>query len=179
MTRYRLMKIAASLALVPASGCTATAAPPEPDLIAATEASLLDQIRCQQDPQVAKAVNAMLTNGLIRYAENESGIYAFTPTRPLTLLGLKVSSISGFDFDAFEGAPRSLMVGTAPPVFLQIDVEASADELRQRALDAGLTESERGEQRGFRIEPGGSDLAPRGSAVISGIQCFRLSPVEN
>ena len=135
--------IVASIAF--AGAANAYQAPPPEALIQRTEAALVDQMKCERTPQAALAINAMLKNKLLRYVDNESGVYLFEPTKPLTFLGLPVLHISGFDDVAgFRDAPDSLMVGTAPPVFLEIDVAAPEGELRKRALAAGLTESKRG-----------------------------------
>lgn len=142
--------------------------------IGRTEEALLDQIKCQRTPQVARAINAMLENKLIRYVDNENGVYLFAPAAPLTFLGLQVKHISGFDYDPFSGVPGSTMVGTAPPVFLEIDVAAPASELRKRALDAGLVEAVPDEhKRGFEVstEGLGSYLATEDSGMTSSIQC--------
>ena len=143
-----------------------------------TEAALLDQIRCQRDPQVAHAIDAMRANHLIRYVANESGIYLFAVTRPLKILGLPITHISGFDRDrAFENVPGSRMVGTAPPPFLEIDVAAPASELRARALKAGLVEATPWQhERGFEVSVGRSYLAPRSRGAASNIQCNVYPP---
>jgi len=67
------------------------------------------------------------------------------------------------------------MAGTAPPVFLQIDVAASRDELRKRALSAGLVEANYHEgQRGFSVSTGGSYLADDKTSLISSIECTQF-----
>ena len=150
-------------------------------LLDLTEVALLDQIRCQNDPQVGRAVNAMLANRLIRYVDNESGIYLFAPTAPLRILGLRVRHVSGFDYLPFKGVPGTVMVGTAPPVFFEIDVDARPGELRKRALEAGLIEGvPHQDKRGFRISASreglGSYLArdhDRGAASISCVSVRR------
>lgn len=140
-----------------------------------TGAALLDQIKCQRTPQVSRTINAMLQNRLIRYVANESGVYLFKPTVPLAFLGLRVTHISGFDYDGFIDVPGSTMVGGTPPVFLEIDVAASTDELRKRALDAGLVEVDYQKgQRGFEVSAGGSYLADDKNAAISSIQCTQF-----
>lgn len=122
---------------------------------------------------MAKAVNAMLKNRLVRYTDNESGIYLFSATAPVTFLGLPVRNVSGFEYDGdFRGVPPSRMVGTTPSVFLQIDVVAPVAELRNRALKAGLVEAVPYQhQHGFEVSAGGSYLAPKTRAVISSIAC--------
>jgi hypothetical protein len=81
----------------------------------------------------------MLRNKMIRYKAQESLVYMFVPTLPLKFLGLPVKHISGFDVDTpFKGVPGSRQVGTAPPVFLEIDVAAPESELRKRAIGAGF-----------------------------------------
>jgi len=145
-------------------------------LIARTEAALVDQIKCQKPPQVARAIDTMLENRLIRYVDNESGVYLYSPTVPLHFLGLRVTSISGFDVhDAFKHVPASRMVGTAPPFFIEVNVAASAGELRKRALDAGLIEAVpyRNQKRGFWVDAKGlgAYLAPRSREVTSSIEC--------
>jgi len=138
-----------------------------------TGPALLDQIKCQHAPQVARAINAMLENRLIRYVDNESGIYLFAPIEPLKFLGLRVTYISGFDVGAsFKGVPVSKMVGTAPHTFLEIDVAAPAAELHRRALNAGLVGAILHEhKRGFEVSAESSYLAPKGLTETSRIQC--------
>jgi hypothetical protein len=137
--------------------------------------ALIDQVRCQHTPEVAHVINAMLENRLIRYVDNENGVYLFTPTGPLKIFGLRIAHISGFDMDdAFKGVPNSTMVGTAPPVFLEIDVAASAGELRAKALSAGLVEAVLGQhKRGFQVlkDGYGSYLAPKNRMEMSTIHC--------
>lgn len=157
-------------ALVTAIASTGAAAPIKVTVAEATSGALIDQMKCQKRAEPSRAINAMLANHLIRYSENESGVYLFTPTAPLTFLGLKVTHISGFDYDGFNKVPPSTMVGTAPPVFLQIDVAASVSELRKRALGAGLIESAP-PRNGFRVSNGGSYLAGEAHSVTSNIEC--------
>jgi hypothetical protein len=117
----------------------------------------------------------MLRNRLIRYVANENGAYLFAPTVPLSVLGLPIRHISGFDYDAFADVPVSTMVGTAGPIFLEIDVAAPVAELRKRALAAGLVPADAADHRhGFEVSASdhgyGSYLASertRGSASIS------------
>jgi hypothetical protein len=149
----------------------------KPHLAELTSAALVDQLKCREQPQAARAINAMLKNHQIRYVANESGVYLFEPTASLNLLGLKVVHVSGFDDDgAFKGVPNSLMVGTAPPVFLEIDVAAPVGELRKRALAAGLTESvpSRG-IRGFEISAEGyaTYLARKSAVTTSSIRSVK------
>jgi hypothetical protein len=142
-------------------------------LIELTEAALLDQIRCQRDPQIAEAIDAMRANHLIRYVANESGVYLFAVTKPLKFLGLPITHISGFDRDrGFYKVPDSRMLGPAPPWFIEIDVAAPASELRARALRAGLVEAIPWQnKRGFEVSAGRSYLAPRSQGAASNIQC--------
>ena len=150
-----------------------TRAPATTRLAELTSAALLDQIRCQHRPQVARSINVMLRNGLIRYIDNESGVYYFTPAVPLRFLGLRIRYISASDLDnIFRGLPGSRMVGTAPPTFLAIDVAASVAELRRRALNAGLMEGVPYEHRpGFDVSAGGSYPVRANQRGISNIQC--------
>ena len=172
------------LALVIAPGATArssdpqrTADAPRTHTVELTGAALVDQMRCQSKPQVARAIDAMIKNRLINYVENESGVYLFEPTAPLTIFGLKIVHISGFDDNyAFKGVPNSTMVGTAPPVFLEIDVAAPASELRKRALAAGLIEGAPSEHTsGFDVSAKGwaSYLAGKSRVVTSSIRCVK------
>lgn len=146
------------------------------ELIDRTGAALLDQIKCQRAPQVAHAINAMLEDRLIRYVYTENGAYLFAPNAPLTILGLRVKYISGFDSAGFNDVPGSTMVGTAPPVFLEIDVAASENELRRRALSAGLIEAvPDDDKRGFEVSDAteglGSYLANERRGAASSIRC--------
>ena len=138
-----------------------------------TEKALFEQMRCQDAPQVARAINTMLRNKLIRYKAQESGVYMFVPNVPLKFLGLPIKHISGFDMDhPFNGVPDTLMVGTAPPVFLELDVAAPASELKKRALAAGLIEAIRG-RGGFQVSADGyaTYLAGKSRTVVSSITC--------
>jgi hypothetical protein len=150
-----------------------TRSPGPTRLVDPTSAALLDQIGCQHRPQVARSINAMLRNRLIRYIDNESGVYYFTPTAPMRFLGLRITHISASDLeDSFRGTPGSRMVGTAPPTFLAIDVAASVGELRRRALGAGLVEAVPYEHRlGFDVSAGGSYSPDGNQRRISNIQC--------
>ncbi len=143
-------------------------------LMEVTDAALVDQIRCRQAPEVARAIDAMLANRLIRYVDNESGVYLFEPTTPLTFLGVRIVHVSGFDGDkAFRGVPSSRMAGTAPRPHLEIDVAAPVNELRKRARDAGLVERLPGQQRGFDASTEGwnSYLAHKQGPPTSSIRC--------
>lgn len=160
----------AALALTGASPVPAT---PPRSVIDRTENALFEQMRCQGTPQVARAINTMLRNKLIRYKAQESGVYMFVPNAPLKFLGLPIKHISGFDMNhPFNGVPDTLMVGTAPPVFLEIDVAAPTTELKRRALNAGLAEAIRG-RNGFQISSNGNAtyLAGETRSVVSSITC--------
>lgn len=183
--RQLLRGVALIVALVAVSDATAQppsqqqlkSDPARAGLIDRTEAALLDQIKCQKTPQVGRAINAMLRNHLIRYADNENGVYVFKPVAPLTFLGLRVANISGFDpEEPFANVPGSTMVGMAPEGFLEIEVAAPMAELRKRALDAGLIEAVPYEdKRGFEVSASteglGSYLATEHSGGASSIRC--------
>jgi hypothetical protein len=116
----------------------------------------------------------MLRNKLIRYKANESGVYLFVPTVPLSFLGLRIRHISGFDYDGFDAVPSSRMVGTAPPVFLEIDVAASTADLSTRARTAGLVLKRTSPHKaGLIISTRGlaSYLADETHSVTSSIAC--------
>jgi hypothetical protein len=115
----------------------------------------------------------MLKNKLIRYKADESRVYMFTPTVPLKFLGLPITHISGFDYKPFNGVPDSLMVGSAPPVFLEVEVAAPTSELKKRALDAGFVEGISADRAGGEVwHPGlASYLAGKSRTVVSTITC--------
>jgi hypothetical protein len=166
-----LLSVAALMLAIP----TPASAAPSRKVIARTENALFEQMRCKGTPQVARAINTMLKNKLIRYQANESGVYLFVPNVPLKFLGFPIKHISGFDQEtAFNHVPDSLMVGTAPPVFLEIDVAAPTSELKERALNAGLVEAVRG-RGGFQISSSqhgyGSYLARGSLKGLSSIAC--------
>jgi hypothetical protein len=146
---------------------------PSQQSIHRTEIALTEQIGCTSRPQVGRAINAMLKNGLILYVANESGSYLFAPNVPLNFLGLPIRHIAGFDREvAFRGVPYSRMIGTAPPQFLQLDIEAPADELKKRALGAGMVEAIPSEDKmGFAVEDSGHYLAGKSRSTISSIEC--------
>ena len=165
MKRTLRKSLALLLGMVALGGATAQrpslqreARAPATRLTDLTSAALLDQIRCQHPPQVASAINAMLRNRLIRYVDDESGVYFFAPTVPLKFLGLRITHISAADVEhIFRGTPGSRMLGTAPPTLLQIDVAAPVGELRRRALNAGLVEAvPRNDRPGFTVLEGPS-----------------------
>lgn len=99
--------LAILLSLVALGGATAPQPSPRHEsrilaptrLIDLTSAALLDQIGCQHRPQVARSINAMLRNRLIRYVANESGVYYFRPTGPLRFLGFRIRYISASDLE--------------------------------------------------------------------------------
>ena len=139
-----------------------------------SSAALIDQIGCQQKPQPAKAINALLKHHLVRYADGESGVYGYLPVAPLRFLGFRVTYISGSDTEGvIKAGPPLTMAGTAPPTFLQIDVAAPADALRLRALQAGLFEAHpQARKRGFVLDAHGSYLARKSDTPTSGIICY-------
>jgi hypothetical protein len=152
---------------------SAASAMPPRSVVERTEKALVEQMRCDGTPEVARAINTLLRNKLIRYKANESGVYMFVPNVPLKFLGLRIKHISGFDLDTpFKGVPDSLMVGTAPPVFLEIDVAAPSRELKKRALNAGLVEAIRG-KGGFQVSVKGyaTYLGGKSRTVVSSITC--------
>ena len=164
-----LLSTAVSILAMSAPGSAA----PSQSTIKRTEIALVQQISCRATPQVARAINSMLKNKLIRYVANESGIYLFVPNVPVKFLGFQIKHISGFDRDsAFDGVPFSRMIGTAPPQFIQIDVVAPSNELKKRALAAGLVEGIPSEGKlGFELEDLGSYLAVKSRSTISSIEC--------
>jgi len=158
------------------AGFTPASAAPSRSMIVQTEKALVEQISCKATPQVARAINAMLQHKLIRYVNNESGAYLFAPVVPLKFLGLPVRYISGFDYEGFGRVPASRMVGTAPPVFLEVRVAASVEELRKRASNAGLVETVGPGLRprlDISAEGLGSYLAPKSREIMSSAECAR------
>jgi hypothetical protein len=133
----RILQTIVAFLLAAAVSAPALAAPSQ-SLIDRTEEALVEQVRCDQPPQPARAINAMLRNKLIRYADNEDMVYMFVPTKPLRFLGLPIKLVSGFDDKPFHGVPDSRLFTTAPPISFEIDVAAPASILKKRALDAGL-----------------------------------------
>jgi hypothetical protein len=83
------------------------------------------QIACKEKPQVAKAIGTLQKNGMIERREylNSDSISYFRVRRPLSVWGLKVVSVFGFD----QSNPRVFQrgPGTAPPVTLGVVVAAS------------------------------------------------------
>jgi hypothetical protein len=167
--RFRILLATAGLLFT-----TSATAAPSTSVVNRTENALFEQMRCNDTPKVARAINTMLRNKLVRYKANESGVYMFVPSVPLKFLGLPIKHISGFDLDtAFKGVPDSVMVGTAPPAFLEIDIAAPTSELKKRALDAGLVEAVAPSNRGFQVSAKGwaSYLASKSHNVMSSIRC--------
>ena len=115
----------------------------------------------------------MLKNGVIRYIDNENGTYLFAPKVPLSFLGMPITHISGFDQDqAFHHVPYSRMVGTPSPHFIEVDVLATASELKQRAIAAGMIEAIPAQGKsGFRVDDLGHYLAAPGKHPIASIEC--------
>jgi hypothetical protein len=155
-----------------AAATPASAAPPH-TIINQTEKALVEQMMYKDSPQVARAINAMLKNNLIRYKADESQVYMFVPNVPLKFLGFPIVHISGFDYDPFDGVPPSLMVGSAPPVFLEIDVAAPKTELRRRARKAGFNEGISPDRAGGEVwTPGlATYLAGKNRTLVSSITC--------
>lgn len=142
--------------------------------VEATERALEDQLRCKREPEVAKAINAMLKNRIIRYKRNYDGEYLFVPTVPLKFLGFRIRYISGFDEQiAFRRAPRSrFKFGGKPFHNLQIDVFARASQLKTRARRAGISESWTSRHHpGLEIDDEPSSMAPRTRLKVAKIRC--------
>ncbi len=147
---------------------------PPKSIVASTEAALRDQLKCTDDPEVARAINAMQSNHLIKYVADENAIYLFEPKTEMRFLGFKIIYISGAEYGEFKGVPGSTMAGTAPPVFIEIDVAAPVSELRRRALEAGLLqEGPNYRNPGLKISAMASYLAPKSQSPISSVTCTR------
>jgi hypothetical protein len=145
-------------------------------IVASTEAALRDQLSCEHDPEVARAINAMHANHLIKYVAEENAVYLFEPTTEMKFLGFKIIHISGAEYGEFKGVPGSTMAGTAPPVFIEIDVAASVDELRSRASEAGLLhKGENYKNPGLEISAQGyaSYLVRKNRAATSSVTCVQ------
>ena len=164
-----LVVLALAVVAVPRS----TAAAPSQTIIRKTERALVDQFRCKQEPDVAKAVNAMLRNKLIRYEKGDDGEYLFSPTVPLTFLGFRIRHFTAFDqYRAFRRAPGTKDGEGTPLHSIQIDVVAQASRLQSRARRAGMVESWTSKEHpGLEIDDEPSYLAPKSRGPIAKIRC--------
>lgn len=174
---------------------TATPIPLTPPAtpIERTEAALLDQVSCRSAPQAGKAISTMLEKKLVRSTnDGGDGSLLYVPTTSLTVLGYQIIRITGWEADQ-EGRPVrpfSRGPGTAPPNFIELTLKASANQIRQNALAAGLSEAKyvddptqpafelQGQMRqphkkvpGFEVEDGDSNLASSPHRGVSRISC--------
>lgn len=100
-------------------------------------AALESQISCEETLEPAKAVGALRRAGIIErepYLVGDSINY-FKAKKPLTVWGLKVVSVYGFDHNPqiFERGP-----GTAPPITLGVIVPYSKAKVQSELSKLGL-----------------------------------------
>lgn len=111
----------------------------------ALEGALVDQVSCTRPPQAAVVMNALLRRHAIAETnDGGDGIAFFVPTRPVSLLGLDVVRLGGWQPSPDGGAmePFARGPGTAPPTFISIAVRGSMEEVRARLVSAGINEAE-------------------------------------
>ncbi len=127
--------------------------------------ALESQISCGQNPDPIRAVRALQRAGILNrrsYHIYDSLSY-FKTTKPLTVWGLRVVSVFGFDQDSriFERGP-----GTAPSVTLGVVVPYSEARVRSVLSNLGLQNIT--VQRAVEI-----DLAPKRGRrpVLTEIYC--------
>ena len=139
-----------------------------------TERALVDQLRCKRPPEVAKAINAMLRNNLIRYRAGADGEYLFDPRLRLRFLGFRIKHIVAFDQNtSFRRAPRvRAKLEGRPFHHLQIEVVAPLGLLKLRAKKAGMVESWTSRDHpGLEIDDDLSHLSPKSRLKITKVRC--------
>jgi len=119
-------------------GANATKGPtPMPQDDGKYSAALESQISCSQFLDPAKAISALRSAGVIerRSYLNYDSLNYFKVRKPLTVWGLRVVSVFGFDHDerVFERGP-----GTAPPVELGVVVPYTVAEVKFKLSGLGL-----------------------------------------
>lgn len=168
----RIWKIPCALLLIALPKHTLAA--PSKNLIRKTERALVDQFTCKARPEVAKSINAMLKNSLVRYKKGSDGEFIFAPTVPMKFLGFRIRYITAYDSTiGFRKAPpiKSIFGGT-PFHNIQIDVRARASQLRRRARKAGMIESwTTRDHTGLEIDSDPSNLAPKTRYITAKIRC--------
>jgi hypothetical protein len=92
-------------------------------------AALEDQIRCTKKPEPSRAIGAMQRAGIIRQNHyiNVDSISYFRVRKPLTVFGLKVVSVMGFDV----GRPFGRGPGTSPGLTIGVVVPVSVERAKQ------------------------------------------------
>jgi len=93
-------------------------------------AALEDQIRCSEKPEPYRAIRALQRAGLVRrnYYINVDSLSYFRVRKPLTVFGMKVVSVIGFDaYPMFGRGP-----GTSPGITIGVVVPYSVEEVKQR-----------------------------------------------
>lgn len=155
---------------------TSTSAAPSRAIILKTEKALIDQLQCKREPEVAKALNAMLKNRLIGYSKGYDGEYLFSPKVPLKFLGFRINHISGFDqHRTFRKAPPTQSEAGSPFHSIQIDIVTRARQLRIRAKRIHIVEAWTTEDHpGLEIDGEPSHLAPKSPLAIAKIRCVAL-----
>ena len=141
---YRMTVPILAVAMV-LHGC-GTSAKAEDAIAQQMEALVLDQISCRVPPQAGIAVRNMLKNQFLRHTnDGGDGTTVFVATQPIELLGFPIVRISGWQMsDVGNGSvvePFERVAGTPPPNFFEVVVKGAAEDVRQAALKAGLSEA--------------------------------------
>jgi hypothetical protein len=108
--------------------------------------ALESQLLCKQAPEPARAIGALQRAGIVerRSYINIDSMNYFRVRQPLTVWGLKVVSVLGFDFNPriFERGP-----GTAPYITLGVVVPISEANVKAKLLSLGVSFEHIGVQR--------------------------------
>jgi hypothetical protein len=99
--------------------------------------ALESQLACVNTPEPARAVAALQRSGIIerRSYLNVDSVSYFHTRQPMTVWGLRVVSVFGFDFNPriFQRGP-----GTAPPLTIGVVVSQSERSVKAKLSSLGL-----------------------------------------
>lgn len=109
-----------------------------PDANSKYSAALEDQISCKQEPNPAKAIRALQQVAVIEKAHylNSDSISYFRAKQPITIWGLRISSVFGYAPDAriFQRGP-----GTASPITIGVLVPYPVATVKAKLKELGLS----------------------------------------
>lgn len=107
------------------------------------EAALLNQLSCVKPPRAGIAMTGLLRKHAIAETQDGGdGMVLFIPTQPMSLLGMPVVRMGGWQAGEDGGAapPFSRGPGTSPPNSISVTVRGDINDVRARLLAAGLKE---------------------------------------
>ena len=112
-----------------------------------TEAAIIDQLSCRKPVQAAKAINAMLRNGLLKETDDTGdGNFVYVPTKPLSVLGFPLVRVTGWQMMENSGdamPPFGRGPGTPPDDHIKVTVQASSRQVRSAIKALGVREEGR------------------------------------